>query len=196
MIFAGLEGSESPMSPLGGEESSREFEICPFAVVFIARDREVNNATHTACSCYVQPVERWDQQNRDPIYPARQYQGLGGAISSVAVDKSDENRPIAFISQKRDGHTANKYRIMYIPLPLFENVYEIFASADGNGLWDLSPCAISIGNNGTLLIQAEQNGRMMLYHLGLRDFVRLRPAALSLVDPWGFGSITHVTPVR
>jgi hypothetical protein len=112
------------------------------------------------------------------------------------VDKSDENRPIAFISQKRDGHTADKYRIMYIPLPLFENVYEIFASADGNGLWDLSPCAISFGNNGTLLIQAEQNGRMMLYHLRLRDFEGLRPAALSLVDPWGFGSITHVTPVR
>ncbi|KAF4163605.1 hypothetical protein CNMCM6936_000524 [Aspergillus lentulus] len=196
MIFAGLEGLESPMSPLGGEESSREFEICPFAVVFITRDKEVNNATHTACSCYVQPVERWDQQNRDPIYPARRYRGLGGAISLVTVDKSDENRPIAFISQKRDGHTADKYRIMYIPLALFENVYEIFASADGNGLWDLSPCAISFGNNGTLLIQAEQNGRMMLYHLGLRDFERLRPAALSLVDPWGFGSITHVTPVR
>jgi dipeptidyl aminopeptidase/acylaminoacyl peptidase len=195
MIFAGLEGLESPMSPLGGEEASREFEIISFGMVFVARDREVNDATHTACSCYVQPVERWDQQNRDLIYPVRRYRGLGGAISSVTVDKSDENQPIAFISQRRDGLTADKNHIMYMPLPLEANVFEIFASTDGNGLWDLSPCAISFGNNRTLLIQAEQNGRMMLYHLGLRGFERLRPAALSLVDPWGFGSITHVTPV-
>jgi hypothetical protein len=73
MIFAGLEGLESPMSPLGGEESSKEFEINPFAIVFVATDREINSATHTACSCYVQPVERWDQQNRDPIYKVWRY---------------------------------------------------------------------------------------------------------------------------
>ncbi|RHZ53948.1 hypothetical protein CDV55_103859 [Aspergillus turcosus] len=77
-----------------------------------------------------------------------------------------------------------------------EKTYEIFASADGNGLWDLSPCAVSFGHNGTLLIRAEQNGRMMLYHLELRDCDRLRPEALRLVDPWGFGSITHATPAR
>ncbi|RHZ45435.1 alpha/beta hydrolase family protein [Aspergillus thermomutatus] len=147
MIFAGLEGLESPMSPLGGEETSREFEINPFAMVFVARDREVNSATHTACSCYVQPVERWDQQNRDLIYQVWRYRGLGGAISSLAVDKSDENRPVVFLSQKRDGNKADKNRIIYIPAPGSYDVYEIFASADGNGLWDLSPCAISFGNN-------------------------------------------------
>ncbi|KAF7154939.1 hypothetical protein CNMCM5623_003197 [Aspergillus felis] len=196
MIFAGLEGLESPISPLGGEESSREFEILPFAMVFVARDREVNSATHTACSCYYQPVERWDKQNRDPIYQVRRYKGLGGAISSLAVDKSDENRPIALLSQKRDGNKADKNRIIYIRAPGSHDAYEIFASADGNGLWDLSPYAISFGNNGTLLIQAELNGRIMLYHLGLRGhYDQLRPEALRLVDPWCFGSITHATPV-
>jgi hypothetical protein len=50
MIFAGLEGLELLMSPLGGEESSKEFEIDPFAIVFVARDREINSATHTAYS--------------------------------------------------------------------------------------------------------------------------------------------------
>ncbi|GFF30567.1 probable dipeptidyl-peptidase 5 [Aspergillus udagawae] len=197
MIFAGLEGLESPMSPLGGEETSREFEINPFGMVFVARDREVNKATHTACSCYVQSVERWDQQNRDLIYPVWRYRGLGGAISSLAVDKSDESRPIAFLSQKRDGNKADKNRIIYIPAPGSYDVYEIFASADGNGLWDLSPCAISFGNNRTLLIQTEQSGRVMLYHLKLdRCREGLRPAALRPVDPWCFGSIAHVTPVR
>ncbi|KAL3414144.1 Alpha/Beta hydrolase protein [Aspergillus fumigatus] len=47
------------------------------------------------------------------------------------------------------------------------DVYEIFASADGNGLWDLSQYAISFKNNYTLLIQIEQSGRVMLYHLEL-----------------------------
>jgi hypothetical protein len=60
MIFAGLEGLELPSSPFGGEESLYEFEIHLFAMVFIAKDREVDSATCTACSCYVQPVERWD----------------------------------------------------------------------------------------------------------------------------------------
>jgi hypothetical protein len=61
MILAGLEGLELPSSPLGGEESLCEFEIHLFAMVFVAKDREVDSATYTACSCYVQPVERWDQ---------------------------------------------------------------------------------------------------------------------------------------
>jgi hypothetical protein len=102
MIFAGLEGLELPSSPLGGEESLYEFEIHLFAMVFVAKDREVDSATYTACSCYVHPVERWDQQNRGPIYQAWRYKGLGGAVSSLAVDKLHEDQPIAFLSQTTD----------------------------------------------------------------------------------------------
>jgi hypothetical protein len=66
MIFAGLEGLELLMSPLGGEESSKEFEIDPFAIVFVARIEKsiVLPIQHT----HIQPVEHWDQQDRDPIY--------------------------------------------------------------------------------------------------------------------------------
>lgn len=69
---------------------------------------EIYNVIHTTCSCYVQSVEHWDQQNRDLIYQVWRYRGLGGEISSLAVDKSDENRPIAFLSQKRDGNKPIK----------------------------------------------------------------------------------------
>lgn len=62
-------------------------------------------------------------------------------------------------------------------------MYEIFASADGNGLWDLSQYAISFKNNYTLLIQIEQSGRVMLYHLELdRYWEGLHYMSLSLVD--------------
>jgi hypothetical protein len=48
-----------------------------------------------------------------------------------------------------------------------------------------------------LLIQAELNGRIMLYHLELgRHYDQLRAEALRFVDPCGFGSIVHATPVR
>ncbi|KAF7131275.1 hypothetical protein CNMCM5793_004389 [Aspergillus hiratsukae] len=143
------------------------------------------------------PVRNKSSSDPDPVvYRPWRYRGLGGAISSLAVNQTNENRPIVFLSQKTDGDKPDKNRIIYIPLPMYEKTYEIFASADGNGLWDLSPCAVSFGNNTKLLIRAEQNGRMMLYHLQLRECDRLRPEALRLVDPWGFGSITHAAPVR
>jgi hypothetical protein len=48
-----------------------------------------------------------------------------------------------------------------------------------------------------LLIQTELNGRIMQYHLKLgRHHDQLDPMTLRLVNPWGFGSIVHATPVR
>jgi hypothetical protein len=100
------------------------------------------------------------------------------------VDKLHEDQPIAFLSQKRDGHIADKNRIVYIPVTLYKKTCEIFTSADGNRLWHLSPCAISFRNNSMLLIQPELNGQIMLYHLELgRHYNRLPPEALRLVDP-------------
>jgi hypothetical protein len=99
------------------------------------------------------------------------------------VDKSDKNQPIAFLSQKRDGK-ADKNHIIYIPAPGSYDVYKIFTSANGNGLWDLSPSTISFRNNHTLLIQTEQTRRVMLYHLKLNYYWEgLHPAALRLVNP-------------
>jgi pre-mRNA-splicing helicase BRR2 len=149
MKFFGLERVESPIQ--SGDEGIQDLHILPEGIAFVARDPEVGSATHTACSCYSCPILNWDWEGPEARsrYELSRYRGLGGSISSPVQDT--KNGHLAFLSKKKDGYGFDKNRIIYIPFQAGKP-YEIFESADGKGLWELSPLAISFAPGPLLLI--------------------------------------------
>ncbi|KAL3459820.1 Alpha/Beta hydrolase protein [Aspergillus heterothallicus] len=184
-----LEVENVPASEL---EKCQEFFVNPFVILFVGKDPEVDPATHTACSCYACPMMTWDAfPIPDNYYKAFRHRGLGGKISSPYAEPDGG---IVFLSQKKDGYAADKNRIVLVGHMSSARYTELFASNDGEGLWDLSPSAVSFASDRTMLIQVEERGVRVLYqlpHVLWTD--KPTPAHLRRIDTRG--SVIDVTPV-
>ena len=188
IAVCGLAGVESPIPPLGGSE---DFVVSPNAIAFVAKDPELNPATHTACSCYYCPIFNWTSEAGVQAIQVRKVAtNLQGAMSSPAL--SSDGSSLALLVMREDGYESDKNRIVYVPNPWSGELFEIFESLDGEGLWDLSPAALSFGQDDeSFLIQVEEKGRVALYQLPLKNVESATPAALKKLTH--SGSVTNVT---
>ncbi|QKX54133.1 uncharacterized protein TRUGW13939_01217 [Talaromyces rugulosus] len=188
LAVSGLDGVEAPIPPFGGTDG---FDVSPNAVVFIAKDPEVNPATHTACVCYYCPMPSWtDLSTREA--KICQMKGLEGAMSSPVLSK--DGSAISFLVQKKDGHEADKNRIIFVPNPWSGQLLEVFESKDGKGDWNLSPSSITWAqDNKSLLVTVEENGRVVLYQLPIDNILNAKPDDLKKLA--STGSVTGVAPL-
>lgn len=183
--ISGLTGVECPISPLGG---AGDFDISPTAIAFVAKDPDVDPATHTACSCYYAPMFSWTSLATMEIKTYKT-SGFHGAMSSPSL--SSDGGSIALLAMREDGYESDKNRVMYVPNPWNGEMIEAFSSPDGNGLWDLSPSEVSFAyDNKSLLVQVEEEGRGVLYQLPL-DSIRHPDSLRKLTYS---GAISSVAP--
>ncbi|KAI2785878.1 hypothetical protein POX_h09640 [Penicillium oxalicum] len=171
---SGLGSVESPIPPFGG---TGDFDISPSAIVFVAKDPNLNPATHTACACYYAPMFSWTSMSASEVKPCK-VSGLQGAMSSPVL--SPDGGSIALLAMQTDGYESDKNRILYVPNPWNGEMLEIFKTDDGKGGWPLSPSALSFAQDGkSLLVQVEEVGRGVLYQLPLDGVQRATPKALK-----------------
>lgn len=187
IAVSGLNGVESPIPPMGG---AGDFDISPSAIVFVAKDPDRNPATHTSCSCYYCPMMSWTSVAVQQLQVCK-VQALEGAMSSPVL--SSDGSSIALLSMQKDGYESDKNRILYVPNPWNGEMIEIFKSSDGKGLWDLSPSSVSFAyDDKSLLLQAEEKGRVFLYQLSLENIQYLTPDSLKQLT--FSGSVGDVAP--
>lgn len=110
IAVCGLDGVESPIPPFGGASS---FAISPSAIAFVAKDPEVNPATHTTCSCYYCPIFDWTSIARvQAVQVKRMGTNLEGAMSSPTL--SSDGSALALLAMREDGYESDKNRIIYV----------------------------------------------------------------------------------
>lgn len=184
-----LSGVESPIPPMGG---AGDFDISPSAIVFVAKDPGRSPALHTSCSCYYSPMLSWTSMSASvPQAKAYKVQSLKGAMSSPVL--SSDGSSIALLTMREDGYESDKNRILYVPNPWNGEMIEVFQSADGNGLWELSPSAVSFAHDDkSLLVQVEEKGRGVLYQLPLENIRQATPDSLKKLTH--SGCVTEVHP--
>jgi dipeptidyl aminopeptidase/acylaminoacyl peptidase len=155
-------GLESPIPPFGGTD---HFDISKSGLVFVAKDPDLDPATHTKCTCYHIPLSFKETFAEDPrpITVA----GFEGAATSPVF--SPGGKSVAFLQMKEDGYESDKNRIMIVvDAARSEQGMELLASSDGKGEWDRSPGSITWSNDGkSLLVQAEDIGRGCLFQIPL-----------------------------
>lgn len=156
---------ESPVAPFGGTD---HFDIGSKGLTFVAKDPDVDPATHTKCNLYFLPKEDlMDMSSSEPI--RIDVKGFKGAASSPVF--SPDGLSIAYLKMKTDGYESDKNRIVLVHNFTAEaETSELMASEDGHGTWDRSPSAImwSIDGN-SLLLQAEDEGSGCLFKLDLKN---------------------------
>ncbi|KAH8433693.1 oligopeptidase family protein [Aspergillus melleus] len=185
---SGLAGVESPIPPFGG---SSDFDISPSAIVFVAKDPSLNPATHTSCSCYYCPMFSWTsmEASQSKICAVK---GLEGAMSSPVL--SSDGSSIALLAMREDGYESDKNRILYVPNPWNGEMIEAFGTSGGEGLWKLSPSALTFANDDkSLFVQVEENGRGVLYQFPLANIRNSTPDVLKKITSSGY--VTEVYPV-
>jgi dipeptidyl aminopeptidase/acylaminoacyl peptidase len=159
---------ESPIPTFGG---TNHFDISREGIVFVARDPDLDPATHTRCYAYFIPkthlMDRLDQfKPVKLLVPWLQ----GSATSPVF---SPDGKMIAALYQKTDGYESDKNRIV-----IFLNVdvsdkqaamapgIELLQSDDGKGAWDRSPSSVAWSVDGaSLFVQAEEEGSGCLFEI-------------------------------
>ncbi|CAL5867797.1 uncharacterized protein PFLUO_LOCUS2018 [Penicillium psychrofluorescens] len=189
IAVSGLNGVESPIPPFGG---TGDFDISPTAIVFIAKDPDLDPATHTACSCYYAPMFSWTgMSSKDSVCRVQGFKGLQGAMSSPVI--TSDGGSIALLAMQIDGYESDKNRILYVPNPWNAEMIEVFESSDGKGSWQLSPSAISFAQGDqSLLINVEETGRGVLYDLPLHNIRSAKPDALKQLTRSGY--VNDVAP--
>ncbi|KAJ5463640.1 HelicaseC-terminal [Penicillium sp. IBT 31633x] len=187
IAVSGLTGVESPIPPFGG---TGDFDISPSAIVFIAKDPNLNPATHTSCSCYYAPMFSWTSMS-EPDAKICKIAGLQGAMSSPVL--SSDGSSIALLAMREDGYESDKNRILYVPNPWRGEMIELFQSDDGEGLWDLSPSVVSFAyDDKSLLLHVEEAGRGVLYQLPLENPQTIKPESLKRLT--GSGYVNDAVP--
>jgi dipeptidyl aminopeptidase/acylaminoacyl peptidase len=152
---------EFPVPPFGG---SGDFDIGKAGLAFIAKDPNLDPASHTKTDLYYIPLESF----REPIAPEPQIIRTGNLKGYCGNPVFSPNgRSLAFTRMKIDGYESDKTRLLLIPdISDISNLQEFFESKDGDGYWDRSPGNILWSSDGDIIyVVAEEHGRGKLFEL-------------------------------
>lgn len=157
-------GLESPIPAFGGTD---HFDISSKGIVLVAKDPDLDPATHTKCNVYFVPKE--DLMDMSVSEPRKlEVPGLDGAATCPIFSPDGES--IACLKMAEDGYESDKNRIVMFHSFSTETIQarELLSTSDGHGAWDCSPSAIMFSNDGnSLLMQAEEVGKGCLFQLDL-----------------------------
>lgn len=154
-------GLECPIPPFGGSD---HFDLSSHGIIFVAKDPTIDPALNTKCDFYYVSIP--DFSKPSPSLPQKaKVEGLEGAASSPAFSPSGKGA--AFLKMTQNGYESDKNRLVHIPdLSKFPTTNEVMLSTSAEGPWDRSPSSVSWGGDEeTLLLQAEEHGKGLLYTL-------------------------------
>lgn len=189
-----LKGSklESPIPTDGG---TNHFDVGREGIVFVARDPDLNPATHTRCAAYYVPKSDLMSVNiAEPI--KLEVGGFEGWATSPVF--SPNGRSVAFLQMKIDGYESDKNGII-----IFNNFastneqsdrpqgFELLQDDDGKEFWDRSPSSV-MWHGSNLLVQAEDHGFGCLFEIPL---VHSRPPGHQPPMPRKLTSSGYVSQV-
>jgi pre-mRNA-splicing helicase BRR2 len=157
-------GLESPIPPFGGTD---HFDISSKGIVLVAKDPDLNPATHTKCNVYFVPKEDLMDMSV-PEAKKLEAHGLDGAASCPVFSPDGES--IACLKMVKDGYESDKNRIVLFHQFTSDSIRseELLSTEDGHGAWDRSPSTVMWSNDGkSLLLQAEETGVGCLFQLDI-----------------------------
>ena len=154
---------ECPIPPFGGSD---HFDLSSHGIIFVAKDPTLDPAFNTKCDFYYVSIP--DFSKPSPSLPQKaEVEGLEGAASSPAFSPSGKGA--AFLKMTQNGYESDKNRLVHIPdLSKLPATNELIMSTNEEGPWDRSPSSVSwAGDEETLLLQAEEHGKGLLYTLAV-----------------------------
>jgi dipeptidyl aminopeptidase/acylaminoacyl peptidase len=155
-------GLESPITPFGGTDN---FDIGPHGLVFVAKDPDLNPATHTKQNLYIAPRKDSSTFSLSKPEPVT-LPGFNGATTSPVF--SPDGKAVAFTSMVQDGYESDKNQLFVVQdIDKRNQIEYYFSTGDGTkGNWDRSIGGISWSKDGkTLYLVAEDNGRGAIFSL-------------------------------
>ncbi|KAI1774279.1 Alpha/Beta hydrolase protein [Hypoxylon cercidicola] len=155
---------ECPVPPFPG---TNHFDIGPTGLAIVAKDPNLDAATHTKRDCYFIPMK--DMLDMTPSSCNKLHvPGLNGAATSPAFSPSGES--LAYLHMAVDGYESDKNRIVLVRGLDKADVTatEPMCTADNKGGWDRCPTSLRWSADGKMLfMQAEDVGRGCLFALDL-----------------------------
>lgn len=167
---------ESPIPPFGGSD---HFGISSSGLIFVAKDPDLNPATHTKANVYLIPTTNF----LDSALPSPQkIDVFGFEGASTAPIFSPDGKQAAFLSMRQDGYESDKNQLFVVPdIRRPSWVIHAFASEDGKGKWDRSPQMIAWSCDGKqLYLLAEDKGRVCLFSVPSVDLIKASLPQLML----------------
>lgn len=189
-------GLESPIPTFGGKD---HFDLSSNALVFVAKDPELNPAFNTKCNLYYLPIPNFLKKSSSKPQKV-ELEGLQGAATSPVF--SADGTSAAFLQMAQNGYESDRNRVVHIPsiTSLAENsdsptVAKVMAIEEQDTEWDRSPSSVSFSPDGTMLLPVvEDQGDDVLFRIDLTASpvgTAEHPHALT-----GPGAISDVQPLR
>ena len=189
-------GLECPIPPFGGTD---HFDIGRKGLVFVAKDPDLNPATHTKCGCYYLP--RQDPMDLKIPQPVKlETRGLEGAATSPTF--SPDGNSIVVLQMKEDGYESDRnYVCFYHDLDRSQTSKadhvesSLFTHALGES-WDRSPNSVQWAmDSRSVFMTAEDEGFNCIFELTLNQ-VRPKPRKLtSTGNIISFAPLSQVSPL-
>lgn len=170
-------GLECPIPPFGGTD---HFDIGRDGLVIVAKDPDLNPATHTKCNAYW--IRKEDLMDCAEPRPIRfEIEGISGAATSPSIAP---NGNLTWLQMVEDGYESDKNHIIHASFhhnaagdssPKFDvKVIGPYSSIGGIGkpdaspFWQLSPSSITWSPDSEILyVEAEYQGAGCLWAVPL-----------------------------
>jgi len=214
--FDNLLAGTKLQSPIPPFPSSDFYDISETGVIFVAKDPELNDATHTKSDLYFVATSTnaliTDIGHQPPMKLMTANEIAGAASSPVF---SPDGRSAAFLKMTEDGYEADRNLVIYAPdiaalcigarssscsvgcsqrcsMHNASQFLRVMGAGNARGAWDISPSKLSFGvNPNDLFLLAEQEAVVSLFHV---DVSSQKLQRLSFKEPW-LRSISDIVPL-
>lgn len=150
---------ESPVAPFGGTD---HFDISTSGIAFVAKDPDLNPATHTKQNLYILPRSN---SSGFALGKATKVAIAGFEGATSGPNFSPNGSSLAFTSMREDGYESDKSHLFVIPdVKRPQWIEYFFTTEDGKGKWDRAPSTIAWSKDAkTLYLEAEEHGRTCIF---------------------------------
>lgn len=158
-----------PIRPFGGSD---HFDVRKDAVVWVAKDPELNPSWNTTCKIFIRHIDSWAPEGNPTESDIRHIDvaGFDGAATSPVFAPIGDKA--AFLVMRKNRYEADKNQIVVVKdvkATQFELV-RAFCSTEQNqfeGGWDRSPSSICFAADGeTLVVIAEDQAYGRVFFIG------------------------------
>jgi dipeptidyl aminopeptidase/acylaminoacyl peptidase len=154
---------ECPVPPFGGSD---QFDVRRDAIIWLAKDPEMNPSWNTKCNVYSRRIDSWDPQEGTPTASEiRQIDvaGFNGLAASPVF--APVGNKAAFLMMRKNRYEGNKNQVFVVSDVTTSRPFEVvraLSSAEKSpleGTWDRSPSSVCFAADGeSMVVVAEDQG--------------------------------------